>query len=616
MCGIVGIMTFNGLGKEKECIRREVMMYLFERLLRITVERGQDATGVAALFADGNFVGLKMGISSVEFVARHGGTENDYEGFSRILYKYEQPINVLLGHCRKATVGSANNNNNNQPVQADDTIVIHNGTIENHKIIFERMKFERTGEVDSEVIAKLITEASNNGKNPYTASMMEDISSKLSGSYSVLGFNGNNPFQVFQLKSARPAELVLIKPLKMVVVASDRDFLKKALLDYNILVKSLPSAWHLPYLKTQDMEFEGVAENTFRIWNLQTLISDNTKLQDLYEKGKVMETNKDFKSSTDIGIIRYTGKSTYYNYDQEYQYKPQNYNSSSYLFYNGYERNAISNNHTQKQSNSHVENEKDKERKAFVWSKRMEKYVSSEKYVTEDKNIEVDLQTGKINSQEEPEKTDNMILMTDFNSKEVDDSIEAEGVPVEISTLHGEKELTQKNDALKNDALSEAEEYRKLTQKNVALLKAREYADSVKRFDNDVDLMFELDIDDKTFLNSIKPFALANRIIKYFSGKFFYDGYINCLKNLNSKTMEDIDSQTPVITLTLIGKILDKLSQKDLEKYTKVVLGKAPTIVKTASLSGIDEYIANAAVAPNSFYVIQQLLKKFKNKKN
>ena len=76
MCGIIGAMLFEGIeDKVMLNMRTEAVIYLMTELLYMTHTRGKDATGIAALFADSNYCGLKMGIPSSEFIVRFGEKE-------------------------------------------------------------------------------------------------------------------------------------------------------------------------------------------------------------------------------------------------------------------------------------------------------------------------------------------------------------------------------------------------------------------------------------------------------------------------------------------------------------------------------------------------------------
>jgi len=139
MCGIVGAATLGKTSKKQEEIRRESMIFLTTELLQLTQPRGSDATGISVLFGDGNYYGLKEGIPSTEFISKFGGAKTDYSGILKLCRKYEHPVKIFLGHCRKISVGTATDNAKNHPVKVGDIVGIHNGTLTNHDVIFDKL---------------------------------------------------------------------------------------------------------------------------------------------------------------------------------------------------------------------------------------------------------------------------------------------------------------------------------------------------------------------------------------------------------------------------------------------------------------------------------------------
>jgi len=98
MCGVVGLLAFdNAASKEEEKLRQESMIYLGSELLEQTQTRGKDATGVAALFDNCDYMLQKMGIPAQEFLARFGTTEKDFEGFLKIWRRKKHPARVFMG---------------------------------------------------------------------------------------------------------------------------------------------------------------------------------------------------------------------------------------------------------------------------------------------------------------------------------------------------------------------------------------------------------------------------------------------------------------------------------------------------------------------------------------
>ena len=85
MCGIVGTLAYGDFeDKKMEKIRQEAMIFLSTELLQLTQPRGKDATGIATLFENCDYMGLKMGVAALDFISRFGEKETDFEGFIKI----------------------------------------------------------------------------------------------------------------------------------------------------------------------------------------------------------------------------------------------------------------------------------------------------------------------------------------------------------------------------------------------------------------------------------------------------------------------------------------------------------------------------------------------------
>jgi len=75
-------------------------------------------------------------------------------------------VRTLIAHTRYATQGSPSVNANNHPVIAPGIVLVHNGVVTNDDALFRTLGVERMAEVDSEVIAALL---SYSGMDPWLA---------------------------------------------------------------------------------------------------------------------------------------------------------------------------------------------------------------------------------------------------------------------------------------------------------------------------------------------------------------------------------------------------------------------------------------------------------------
>src|SRR5512135_2564663 len=144
MCGIVGI-----LGNEP------VAGHLVDALKRLEY-RGYDSAGIATL--------------------DHGKLDRrrakgKLSALDKRLHDEPLPGNTGIGHTRWATHGRPTEDNAH-PHATARVAVVHNGIIENFRELRERLiksgvKF--SSETDTEVVAPLVTEELNKGKNPADA---------------------------------------------------------------------------------------------------------------------------------------------------------------------------------------------------------------------------------------------------------------------------------------------------------------------------------------------------------------------------------------------------------------------------------------------------------------
>lgn len=136
MCGIVGLIAkSNTMGftyKHKN---------MFEQLLYIDALRGPDSTGAYFVNKHGNVKWAKKASMSAEFLNHTGG--------KNLLSDATYNTTIMVGHNRKATFGTVNDENAH-PFIEEDIILVHNGTLRNHKTLNKDVA------VDSHAIAHAI----------------------------------------------------------------------------------------------------------------------------------------------------------------------------------------------------------------------------------------------------------------------------------------------------------------------------------------------------------------------------------------------------------------------------------------------------------------------------
>ncbi len=157
MCGIVGVIAKKKTGAFTYKIRD-----VFQQMLFIDTLRGEDSTGMYAINKYGNAVWHKEASDANSFLsnATVGNTMKDL-GWDYV---------AAVGHNRKATKGAVKDENAH-PFVENNIILVHNGTLSNHKDL------NATVEVDSHAIAHAFDEHGIEGGLP-----------KIEGAFAIIAY--------------------------------------------------------------------------------------------------------------------------------------------------------------------------------------------------------------------------------------------------------------------------------------------------------------------------------------------------------------------------------------------------------------------------------------------
>ena len=294
MCGIVGVLS---MGTKKDDLKTEIMRFLFTELLQVTEERGKDATGMSALFSDGMSYLQKGPVTATEFIGNLGDDETSYNMFMKNCTEYIKDNDILLrlliGHCRKSSVGGAFDNVNNHPIKVNEIIGVHNGTLENHNKIFTNLGCKRDGVVDSEAIMHLLDYHTGHCTEPFTIEGLEATARRLEGAYSVIAYNANNPYQLCMMRKERPFELALLKDLGILLISSDKAFFLKALYQYNKMAYLFRDTYKP--IKVTEVESYTFPLDNVGIVDLTKEITLDTTIEELVIKKDICKTTKLWK---------------------------------------------------------------------------------------------------------------------------------------------------------------------------------------------------------------------------------------------------------------------------------------------------------------------------------
>jgi len=555
MCGVVSALAYGEFETNREeKTRQESIIFLVSELLQLTQSRGKDATGIATMFANCDYMGLKMGVSAQEFVGRFGGTEKDYDGYLDIWRKKKHPAKIVIGHCRKPSVGGnagADDNNNNHPIKVGDIIGVHNGTLDNHENIFKNLDCTPESNVDSEAIFRLLHHFTDNGTKPFTTESILETCKRMGGTYSCLTFSGNNPYQMAAFRDGRPLEACIIRPLKLLLIASDKDFLKAAVFRYNKMAHLYQTgAVKFLSLKKDDIDLETLKDDCMYLFDVQDEINSKTQIKDLYISEKVPRADKIWKKSG--------GSTTMWHRN--------NQNRNTVV-----KKTTVTTSKPDNQSGTHgkesTTGDNKTKRLGMVWNRSNYKYESIHDVDKADKHgsTEIDIDNGEI-----IDISNNVIIQE--GEKKIDKSI----LQVENDITHPLEESDNPVDNLISDpakineiAISQIEEIQNKTNssdtnntsedvnlpKKALLLDyvkqhkkieidASTYPDVVEKaqkatkeeetFSSNDELADAIEVTNVNIMKNMSTYSLANRIKAFFFRKGWYAGYITRMKEEES----------------------------------------------------------------------------------
>lgn len=217
MCGIATFLLYpQGRSPEIWQSIRET----FTQNLLFNEERGRAATGLAVLQADGQVHVLKRPLPATQFVAT-----SEYQ---RLLNSLDRHTVLLLGHTRHPTKGDPAFEHNNHPLIAGPVCGIHNGHIDNDDDLFGRAGYPRRGQVDSEVIFRLLEPLSPERLNgTYLAAVRSQLR-QLQGQFTFLACDRRTPERLLVVRHQnKPLSVHFQAAWNVLIFSSRYIFLRK-----------------------------------------------------------------------------------------------------------------------------------------------------------------------------------------------------------------------------------------------------------------------------------------------------------------------------------------------------------------------------------------------------
>ena len=184
MCGIVGYVG-----------PKQATPILIEGLRRLEY-RGYDSAGIAVLEPG------KDGHLATRVVRCKGKLAN-----LEALLKESPPTGLIgIGHTRWATHGRPSDENAH-PHRAGQVSVIHNGIIENHVALRDRLKASGrvfTSETDTEIVAHLVDEELKKTPTPPLLQAVRAALQQVEGAYAICVLAESSPGEIVVAKNASP----------------------------------------------------------------------------------------------------------------------------------------------------------------------------------------------------------------------------------------------------------------------------------------------------------------------------------------------------------------------------------------------------------------------------
>lgn len=588
MCGVVAALACGEFESPKdEKIRQESIIYLVSELLQLTQVRGKEATGIATLFSDCDFMGLKMGVSAQEFVARFGGNETDFAGYLNIWRKKKKPAKIVIGHCRKPSTGTTatvDDNTNNHPIKVGNIIGVHNGTLINHETIFKNLGCGRDGHVDSEAIFRLLHHFTNNGVEPFTTEGVLETCKRIEGTYACLAFSGNNPYQLTAFRDGRPLEICIIRPLKTMLIASEKDFLKAAIFRYNKMA-NLYQACFTP-LKKDDVELGTLPDDSLFLFDTNEDITKDTKPSDLYVTEKVPRLDKIWKKSVTTVWASHNKNTPPNNANRVAEVNVSKPNVA---------KTGVANSEDG-DTDDDVWNHKEP-RVGMAWSRTDYKYID----VNDDgssylhKTVEIDVEDGEI-----VDVHDNVIieegkkkpLNQTSSNRDFKHVLDESDVPLDnlVSDPAKIKEIfivDPKSPVLKDESRTEID----ATTYPEVIRRAHEAGQKEGGFVNNTELANAIEAYSVHSLESMELYSLANRVKQVFFRNGWYKGYLACIKDNEKDLITDNNN-------AILKRALDKIeSSKSIIRVLKTMLRIYDRVIKQDLNAWSYDYRINKAVA-------------------
>jgi len=228
MCGIAAILLYPG---DRPVEQWQAIKQAFSMNLILNEQRGTAASGVAVIDAGGTVALHKSPLPASLFTRT--------AEYQRTLNYVGAQTSLILGHTRFPTKGNPNKDPNNHPIWTGTVVGVHNGEITNDDELFILWGYERTADVDSEILFRLVGNA-----DPTTSpdKYLDTLSQRIQlakGEFTFLACDQRKPQHIVVAKHANPLWIHFHRQWNALVFSSRYIFFRKAF-GGSLLVESLP----------------------------------------------------------------------------------------------------------------------------------------------------------------------------------------------------------------------------------------------------------------------------------------------------------------------------------------------------------------------------------------
>ena len=219
MCGIIGVAIKPTEDRTEEDIK--AIRFITLSMWLDSISRGRDAAGLAMIDKNKNWYLTKAPMNAVEF------RFNQKNIVDQFIKRITTNTTMLIGHVRLGTKGNKLENKNNHPIDVGNVLGVHNGVISNDDELAEELEFEKTAEVDSEIIFNLLNQSLV--RNKFDIPAVEEVFPKLQGSFAIASFSKSDPYHLLLAKRDKPIHCMYCPDKQVLFFASEYGFVEDAI---------------------------------------------------------------------------------------------------------------------------------------------------------------------------------------------------------------------------------------------------------------------------------------------------------------------------------------------------------------------------------------------------